>query len=172
MNLRHATALAPPGRGAHIDTRIIFLLMIVCLRGCRFFPESMFELAADSRLPHWFMLPKGLKRADVMVTMYCYIGPSGRSSTLWLLDKNGTTLAKVNTVTEGLEPHYFGSAKKNAEGGYDRPEEGYPAYEVETANGITEVTEFKRMEPVFYVTDDPEVKAKLGLAVSPDPNKR
>jgi hypothetical protein len=85
--------------------------------------------------------------------MYCYVGPLGRSSTFWLLDKKGNTLAKVKSVTEGREPHEFENAK-----------EGYPAYEIETGNGITEVTEFKRMEPVFYITDDPEVKLKLGLA--------
>ena len=143
------------------------LLMIVCLCGCRFFPESMFDLAPESRLPRWFTLPKGLSRADVTVTMYCYVGPMGRSSTLWLLDRNGNTLAKVNTVTEGLEPHYFGNDKKNAYGGYDQPDEGYPAYEIEAANGITEVTEFKRMEPVFYINDDPQVWAKLALVASP-----
>ena len=123
----------------------------------------MFNLAPQSRLPRWFTLPKGLSRADVKVTMYCYVGPSGRSSTVWLLDRNGNTLAKINTVTEGLEPHVFGSAKKNTNGGYDRPAEMYPLYEIETANGITEVIEFRRMEPVFYVNDNQEVRTKLGL---------
>ena len=65
-----------------------------------------------------------------------------------------------------------GSAKKNEYGGYDRPSEIYPIYEVETTSGIAEVIEYKRMEPVFYVTDDPEVRAKLGLAISPDTDKR
>jgi len=129
----------------------------------------MFELAPESRLPRWFTIPKGLSRADVTVTMYCYVSPSGRSSTFWLLDKNGNTLAKVNTVTEGLEPYVSGNAKKNASGGYDQPSEMYPLYQVETANGITEVTEFKRMEPVFYISDDPQIRLKLGLVGSPNP---
>ncbi len=128
----------------------------------------MFNLAPESRLPRWFTLPKGLSRADVTVTMYCYNGSLGRSSTFWLLDKNGNTLAKVETVTQGLEPHYFGNAKRNAYGGFDKPEESYPAYEIETANGITDVTEFRRMEPVFYITDDSAVLAKLGLATGPE----
>lgn len=138
------------------------------LLGCRFVPESMFELSPESRLPRWFTLPKGLTRADVTVTMYTYVDPWGRSSTFWLLDKKGNTLAEVNTVTQGLEPHYFGDDKKNAYGGYDEPGQGYPAYEVEIANGITEVTEFKRMEPVLYINDDPEVMARLGLAAKPN----
>jgi len=47
------------------------------------------------------------------------------------------------------------------------PETGplpYPLYEILTARGITEVVEHRSMEPLFYITDDPEVKAKLGVA--------
>ena len=128
----------------------------------------MFDLAPVSRIPRWFTIPRGLSRADVTVTMYTYISSLGRSSTFWLLDKNGNTLAKVEAVTEGREFHVFGNAKKNAEGGYDHPSEMYPIYEIETANGITEVLEFKRMEPVFYVTDDATVKSKLGLLANPN----
>jgi hypothetical protein len=124
----------------------------------------MFDLAPESRLPRWFTLPKGLSRADVTVTMYCYVGPTRRSSTFWLLDKNGNTLDKVNTVTEGDEPHVFGNAKKNRYGGYDQSSEMYPVYDIETANGISEVIENKQMEPIFYVSDDPQVRKKLGLA--------
>lgn len=39
----------------------------------------------------------------------------------------------------------------------------YPIYEVLTANGVTEVVEHRRMEPVFYITDDPDVRRKLGV---------
>ena len=53
-------------------------------------------------------------------------------------------------------------------GGWDRPEEMYPLYEIETANGISEVIEHKRMEPVFYVSDDTEVRRRLGLAARPN----
>ena len=131
---------------------IICILMIVCCWGCRVFPESMFELAPESRLPRWFTLPKGLSRADVTVSMYCYVGPLGRSSTFWLLDKHGNALAKVHAVTEGLKPHYLGTE----------------AYEIETTNGITEVIEFKQMEPIFYVSDGPSMTDKPGLADSPN----
>jgi len=36
-------------------------------------------------------------------------------------------------------------------------------YEVLTANGISEVVEHRRMEPIFYINDDPEVRRKLGV---------
>jgi hypothetical protein len=163
MKPSHAAALALPARSALLEVPIIYVLMIVCLCGCRFFPEAEFELAPESRLPRWFTLPKGLSRTDVTVTMDSYIGPMGRSSAFWLLDKKGNTLAKVNSVMEGEEPHVFGNGKKNKYGGYVNPLEAYPAYEIETANGITEVIEHKQMEPVFYISDDPEVRRRLGL---------
>jgi hypothetical protein len=39
----------------------------------------------------------------------------------------------------------------------------YPPYELLTANGVTEIIEHRRMEPVFYITDNPEVRRKLGV---------
>lgn len=166
VNLGHAAALALPRRSALLNTTLIFLfLVIVCFCGCRYFPESMFELAPASRLPRWFTLPKRVSRADVTVTMYRY----SDSSTLWLLDRNGNTLAQVESVWKGQL--VSGGAKMNSNGGYDRPGEEYPIYDVETMNGITEVFEYRRMEPVFYVTDDPEVMAKLGLLARPRTSK-
>jgi hypothetical protein len=36
-------------------------------------------------------------------------------------------------------------------------------YVVLQADGIAEVIEHRRMEPVFYITDDPEIRRKLGV---------
>jgi hypothetical protein len=131
---------------------IVCLLLAVLFFVIRSTPESSFDLAPESRIPAWFTIPKGLSRADVKVTMDCYIDSSGRSSVFRLLDKNGKTLAKVNTITEGLQPHYFGNTKRNKWGGFDDPTAAFPLYEVDTANGIAEVTEQKRMEAVFTST--------------------
>jgi len=40
---------------------------------------------------------------------------------------------------------------------------GYPRYKVVTINGITDIIELRRMEPVFYMTDDPGVWKELGV---------
>ena len=56
----------------------------------------------------------------------------------------------------GLEPIYLGSKA-------DKPENQYPAYEIITCKGITEVIEHRAMEPIFFVTDDPGVLRRLGL---------
>jgi len=41
----------------------------------------------------------------------------------------------------------------------------YPGYEVVIANGITDVMEHRRQEPIFYITDDPEIRRVLGVPV-------
>jgi hypothetical protein len=40
---------------------------------------------------------------------------------------------------------------------------GYPSYELITVNGIIEITEHRKMEPIFYITDDPAVWKELGV---------
>jgi hypothetical protein len=48
-----------------------------------------------------------------------------------------------------------------------QPEAGpvpYPQYEVLTSDGITEIVEHRRQEPVFYISDDPGVGGKLERA--------
>jgi hypothetical protein len=40
---------------------------------------------------------------------------------------------------------------------------GYPSYELITVNGIIEIIEHRKMEAVFYITDDPAVWKELGV---------
>jgi hypothetical protein len=126
------------------------------LFGCDSFPESSFELAHESRLPKWFALPSVLSRSDVTVTMNYYITSSGRTSKFILLDAKKNKLAEVNGTQKGLEPLKL----KNPRPGSPP---GYPTYEIVTANGITEIIEHRKMEPIFYITDDPAVREELGV---------
>jgi len=121
-------------------------------RGCI---ESDFDLAPESRIPRWFVLRDGAKRSDFSVHMYYWIGPVGSTATI-TLRLGGLTLDSVvaNVRDEGpqtLEPHSKTGPIP------------YPIYEILTANGVTEIIEHRRMEPVFYITDDPEVRRKLGV---------
>ena len=111
--------------------------------------ESTFTLANESRLPRFLALPPGLTRSDVSVTMSYYVKASGRSATFILRDKKQQILARVNGKERGLEPLHL----KNSP--------SYPAYEIVVANGITEIVEHRRPEPIFYVTDDPDVRKEL-----------
>jgi hypothetical protein len=124
------------------------------MSGCRYFPESTFELASESRLPKWFTLPPGLTRGDVSITMNYYVKPWGRSATFILQNDRNGTLTKVDANQKGLEPLHL----KNPPPGFSP---GYPSYEVVTANGVTDIIEHRKMEPIFYVTDDPAVWNEL-----------
>jgi len=137
------------------------ILVAACLSllGCDFFPESSFELARESKLPKWFVLPKELSRSDVTVTMSYYVRPSGRTATFTLLDAKKQKLAEVKGSLKGLEPLTL----KNPQPGFPP---GYPSYEIVTVNGMTEIIEHRRMEPIFYVTDEPAVWAELGVQPS------
>jgi DUF4097 and DUF4098 domain-containing protein YvlB len=39
----------------------------------------------------------------------------------------------------------------------------YPIYEVLTVDGVVDVVEHRRLEPVFYMTDDSSIRRSLGL---------
>lgn len=135
----------------------IFVALVaacVSLLSCKFFPESSFELASDSRLPKWFTLPAGLSRSDVTVTMNYYVTPSVRTATFALQTTKNQKLAEVKGTQKGSEPLKL----KNSPAGFPP---GYPSYEVVTVNGITEIIEHRRMEPIFYINDDPAVRAEL-----------
>ena len=116
------------------------------MAGSYWVPESTFELASESRLPKWIVLPPGFTRADVSVTMNYYSVIWGRDTTFILRDRKGTTLAKVDGKSRGLGPNRFP-----------------PAYEVITVRNVTEIIEHRKMEPLFYVTDDPAVWKELGV---------
>jgi hypothetical protein len=139
-----------------------FLLLFVALViasstiGCAWFPESTFELASESRLPKWITLPPGLTRADVSITMSYYIMPWGSSATFTVQDTKGQTLKKVDGKVKGLEPLELNHPPP----GFPP---GYPAYEIITVKGITDIIEHRKMEPIFYITDDPAVWKELGV---------
>ncbi len=124
--------------------------------GCRWFPEATFELASESRLPKWIALPRGLTRADVSIKMNYYVKPWGRSATFILQDTKGQVRTEVDGKLKGSEPLQL----RHPPAGFPP---GYPSYEVITVNGITEIIEHRKMEPVFYITDDPAVSKELGV---------
>jgi hypothetical protein len=134
---------------------VALTISVLVTSGCGWFPESTFELANESRLPIWITLPPGLTRTDVSLTMSYYIWPWGRRATFTLRDKDGRTLAKVHGKVTGLKPLQL----KHPPPGFPA---GYPAYEIIAVSGKTEIIEHRKMEPIFYVADDPAVWRELG----------
>jgi hypothetical protein len=150
-----------------IDKSLLLLVALSILGsaiGCGWFPESTFELASESRLPKWITLPPGPTRADVTITMSYYIMPWGSSARFRLRDKKGQVLTKVSGKVKGSEPFQL----KHPPPGFPP---GYPAYEVVTVNGMTEIIEHKKQEPIFYITDDPAVRKELGVGTGGPGNR-
>jgi len=118
--------------------------------------ESSFDLAPNSRLPKWFAIPPRLSRSDVAVVMDYYTGPSGRTATFTLRDaRTNRKLADAEGTLRGSEPLNLENVKGSMI---------YPSYEIITVGKTTEVIEHRKMEPIFNVTDDPSVLAKLGVS--------
>jgi hypothetical protein len=128
---------------------ILLVIAFLIMKGCELFPEATFELASDSRLPKWVTFPPERTRADASLTMNYYAVP-WRSAQFILRDKNGHRLKKENGTMRCRASFQL----ENPPQGYPS---GYPAYEAITVHGITEIIEHRKMEPIFYVTDDAAV---------------
>lgn len=83
--------------------------------------------------------------------------PFGRVAVFKLLDKNDKLIAKAKGKQEGNSPIIL----KNQKPGFPQ---GYPSYEIITVKDNTDIIEHRKMEPIFYVTDDPVVWAELGVS--------
>ncbi|RZU41659.1 hypothetical protein [Edaphobacter modestus] len=124
------------------DGLLILGVLAALIIGCEYFPESSFTLASESRLPRWNTPPPGLTRGDVSLTMSYFSMPWGGSARFRLQDKNKEIIEKKNGRVR------CGGAfqLKNPPQGFPP---GYPAYEAITVDGITEIIEHRKMEPIF-----------------------
>jgi hypothetical protein len=136
----------------HLNWYVVIVVVLIISGswiGYEYFPESTFQLASESRQPKWVTLPPELTRANASLTMNYRIAP-WRSAQFILRDNNGHILKKENGKMRCRAPFEL----ENPPLGFPS---GYPAYEAITVNGITEIIEHKKMEPMFYVTDDTAV---------------
>jgi hypothetical protein len=101
-------------------------------------------------MPKWVVLAPKVSRADVSLTMSYYIRPWGNSARFILQDKNGQVVKKIDGKVECKDAFQL----KNT---LQRSPSAYPTYEPITVNGTAEIIEHKKMEPIFYVTDDAAV---------------
>lgn len=132
----------------------VFLLSIILgLSGCL---ESSFQLSPESRLPRWFYMPEELERNSLSVQMDLYSTFTGGKVVFKLYKKGNLLDVKKYTVTSDEQPGIRSVQLDKSEG-------GYPRYKVVTINNITDIVELRKMEPVFYMTDDPVVWRKLGV---------
>jgi hypothetical protein len=123
------------------------------LAACDLFPESMFRLAPESRLPRWYVLPKGMERKDVSLEMNYYIIPEPKVKFI-MKNTSGKHISTIEGVTIG--------PTMNSKGKDNTPHE-YPSYRIVKVNGVVDIIEHRRMNDIFYLCDDPLVWKALGI---------
>lgn len=118
--------------------------------------ESSFSLSPDSRFPKWLEVPKDLSRNELSLTMEQYSIFSGMKY-VFKFKKKGNLLNIEKIVVYDHQRKILESDSRPL-GFY----KGYPAYEAITVKGVVDIVEYRAMEPVFYMTDDPEIWKELG----------
>jgi hypothetical protein len=124
----------------------IFILVCVALASCEW-PESYFSLSPQTRLPVFFDLPAGKYRTNLRVEMTYY-----NSSVQFELYEKGWWWRIASATGKRALPD-----PSKAVGSPHR----YPSFYAVTVNGKTEIVEHRAMEPVFYISDDPDVRARF-----------
>lgn len=128
---------------------ILLIALAACSsRGC---VESEFHLAKDSRLPVWFHIPDGMNRQDLDVILTYYTtGPAEMT----LLDIRGGNSKSLITIKgeNKHHPEYWAWAQQ------DWPKRSHPGFVVINVNGVSEIIEHKKMEPLFYVSNEVAVQ--------------
>ena len=131
--------------------RCALFLWTCATTGC---VQAQLFLAAESRLPRWFTLPPGVERSAVTVRLRTY---AECCLQMRLQTTHGQVLAAVQAETETSVHQYEIGGPRTGDNLVDM----YPSYRLVSVNGTQEVIEFQRVEPVFYVADDPEIIKKV-----------
>jgi hypothetical protein len=134
-------------------TIIISLLLLTSCHPIRGFIESQFVLSSESPLPAWYPeLPEGYNREDVTIRLRYYVPPFDVDDTVfWVESSWWHTLYKATGKTE-RHPKFYKWARK------DWKARRYPSFWVITIDGKTEIIEHKKMEPIFYISKEEEVR--------------
>ena len=130
---------------------ILFFLLAAChpMRG---FIESEFTLSPDSPLPSWYpKIPEGYNREDLSIRLRYYAPPFDIDDTVfWVESSWWHTLYKTTGRSE-RHPEFYDWAKK------DWKARHYPSFMKITIDGKTEIIEHKKMEPIFYISNEDAV---------------
>jgi hypothetical protein len=136
---------------------MICMSVTVFLAGCL---EATFELSPESRVPKWLDIPDGVPRKDIKVTMDYRSTFSGGEYIFKVFEKGKFVRLQKLSISLENQPTVRTQELVNPPEGFP---EGYPAYNVVEVEGVIDIVERRKMEPVFYMTDDPAVWAELGV---------
>jgi len=118
--------------------------------------ESEFKLAQESRLPVWFSpLSDDTKREELTVNLRFYTPIFGGNDAVLVLKKGIFPLKRVSGKSEFHAKHRTW-ARENW------PERARPAFTYITVDGVTELVEFKKKGPIFYISTESSVKEVMG----------
>jgi len=136
---------------------LTFVILSILLSGChpmRGFLESRFELSADARLPVWFKTQLNTYSRDNLTLVLRYYTPlfDVDDSVLTLELKDGTSIATV-TGRNFWHPKTI-EVKDNC----SKRSRVWPVYVIFTVQDKSEILQFRKMEPKFYVSDEEDVK--------------
>ncbi|MEW6428813.1 MAG: hypothetical protein AB1568_12360 [Thermodesulfobacteriota bacterium] len=123
--------------------------------------ESSFLLSPESRLPKWFTIPYEMNRNDFFVKMELHTTPNGLKDVFKLYQKGKLFCIEKHTITESDQPKI-----KAIQPQEQVTKKTYPKYKVITINGVTDIVVLRKMEPFFYMENDPAVWEKLGVPLS------
>lgn len=125
-----------------------FLIIVLFVYGCdpRYgFIESRFQLAPESRLPRWIKIPSNIDRNTITVEI-----------TLYTFDRAKIVVRGLPPETQVLQEvtgkyrwHTFTEKQFIEKGSYAI----YPNYSIINVDGVDEIFEQKRLEPLLYVAD-------------------
>ncbi|HEX4825345.1 MAG TPA: hypothetical protein VFV19_13660 [Candidatus Polarisedimenticolaceae bacterium] len=129
---------------------IVVVFLTAFILACGFFPDSNFMLSPESRLPRWFHPPADVPRSDLSVELFYYYD---HATFVLRNERTGRQLAKIRAHKIHKDTLYLPNSR--------RADGVMPTYTIMMADGIVEVVEHRRVEPVFDISDDPDVRAKL-----------
>jgi len=117
-------------------------------------------LSDQSRLPKWVVVPKGKNRNDFSVKMESHSTFAAGKIIFKIYDKNNVSPIQEYEITTDMQSDILPVQLKSPPEGFPQ---GFPKYIPITINGITDIVEQRKMEPVFYMTDNPDVWKELGV---------
>ena len=120
----------------------------------RGFLESRFELANDSRVPIWFKQQVNSYSRENLTVILRYYTPffDVDNAVLTLELKDGSS---IKTVT-GKNVRHPSMAK--VENNCSSRSAIWPRYVTILVNGESEIIQFRKMEPIFYISDEEDMK--------------
>lgn len=136
------------------------LLVVTSLLGCvsRYgVLESIFQLSADSRLPKWVDIPPSYSRKDIAMTIECYSLPPILYTAVMKVygpqPEHRKLMEKVGTIrTHPITKQQFGEKRSYSV---------FPNYLIISVNGIEEVFEHRSKGDILYVSDEPNLRARM-----------